>query len=52
MSSDKFASYWLYILDLHNLHLTHTLRHVANPTCQYRMELIVADMMADMKIKL
>ena len=52
MSSDKFASYWLYILDLHNMHLTGTLRYMANPTSPYRMEKILSDMVADMKLEM
>ena len=50
MSSERFASYWLYIFDLHNLYLTGDLCHTANPTSKYRMENIVMEMMSDMKM--
>ena len=51
MSSERFASYWLYIFDLHNLYLTGSVYHTANPTSKYRMENIVMEMMAEMKVK-
>ena len=50
MSSDKFASYWLYIFDLHNLQVTGTLRHTANPTSKFRMEKILVEFMNALKM--
>ena len=50
MSSERFAHYWIYIFDLHNLHLTGTLQHTANPTSPFRMDYIVQEMISGMKI--
>ena len=66
MSSERFAHYWIYIFgsnyfkvlcltffffsDLHNLHLTGTLRHTANPTSPFRVNNIVQDMLSAMTI--
>ena len=50
----KYVLSWLgyicFYTDLHNLHLTETLQHTANPLSPFRMESIVQDMMAGMQI--
>ena len=63
MNQERFNHYWLYVIDLHNhssvgdlrlvmyfwfLFLTHITRHAVNPTSQYRMELILQDMLKKM----
>ena len=37
--------------DLHNLHLTDSLRHIANPSSPFRIENIVTEMMESLVIK-
>jgi len=48
MNQERFNHYWLYVIDLHNHSSVGDLRHAVNPTSQYRMELILQDMLKKM----
>ena len=51
MTSERFASYWLFIFDLHNMLITGTLKHWANTTSRFRMDKILEDALADLKFE-